>query len=97
MSERITGGQILSLKSAYREVVKNVKDDEALYITMQLLPDISADKLSDMTRDDWKDLRGKLYPHWGKENWTCGDEVKREIANAHEKYVEQITGQMRMF
>lgn len=96
MSELITAGQILSLKSAYREVVKKITDDEALYITKQFIPYFEGETLEELTIKEWKILR-QVYPNWGKGDWRVGENAKLAIANAHEKYVEEVTGQMRMF
>lgn len=98
MSDYITDGQVISIKSAYRSVVKDVPDDALMFITKQFLTyRKELDNIKGLSRDDWRHLRSLLYPNWRNEDWSVGDEAKRKIANAYEQYRETVTGQMRLF
>ena len=100
MSEYITDGQIISIETAYRDVDKNIPSEAIWFITCQLLQDYYLEDVNTiraLTRGHWETLRDKLYPNWRNEDWTVGEESRREIADAYEQYRENVTGQMRLF
>lgn len=94
-SDPITDGQIMSLKSAFREV-KGMTDKAHVYIANGFL-DRDVKRLEDIQRHEWYFLRGKFYPNFRNEDWTLDSEVKKTIADLLSEYRENITGQLRMF
>lgn len=99
MADHIKPGQIMSLKSALREVAGMV-DEAHVYIVNRLairafIPVIKA--LDELTIGEWHYLRDMLYPNWKQEDWTLDPAQKRRIAELLADFREQVTGQMRLF
>jgi len=95
--ENITDGQIRSLKTGIRSVVKNADEKVCFYIVSGILKLNALTSLKQLSRSQWKVLRNKMYPYWINEDWEVGDDMRQQILNLHDDYREKELGQLRLF
>ena len=93
--KQIKPGQIISIKTALREVSNMVDAAHPFIIGEILQRDITS--LANLTIGEWKVLRNRFYPNWHKEDWSLDNEQKAIIADLLEKYRETILKQKRLF
>ena len=95
MTDKITSGQMRSLRSGIGVVAGKDEAAHVYIVNVLLKSDVTA--LEDLTYAHWMRLRDRLYPHWRDGDWSLSDKFRKQCADLFADYREAVLGQRRMF